>query len=77
MPLELDGDRAVLTAFVGIEEIDPLLAWLGTTPAPSMDLARCEHLHTAVLQALLAAGARVAASPADPFLASLLEMIDR
>ena len=68
MPLKLEGDTAVLTGAITVEDAEPLAAWLRDTPEPAVDLSDCTHLHAAALQALLAARATVAAEPADPFL---------
>ena len=72
MPLQLGDGTAVLTGIITIEETEPLAAWLrahGTVRPPArVDLGGCLHLHTAVLQALLAAKVQVSVPPADPFL---------
>ena len=68
MPVEFDGTTAVLSARVTVEEAEPLAAWLRETTAARVDLSACEHLHTAALQALLAARAVVTQPPSDAFL---------
>ncbi|WP_432574009.1 hypothetical protein [Kineococcus sp. SYSU DK005] len=68
MPLHFAEGTAVLTGTVVVDEAEPLAAWLRATDAPVVDLAGCDHLHTAALQALLAAGVKVSAPPADAFL---------
>lgn len=72
MPLQLGDDTAVLTGIIAVEETEPLAAWLrahGTLRPPArVDLGGCLHLHTAVLQALLAAKVQVSVPPTDPFL---------
>ena len=68
MSLQLGSRTAVLEGVVTVDEAEPLAAWLRETSAPRVNLRRCTHLHTAVLQCLLAAGARVSVPPADPFL---------
>jgi hypothetical protein len=70
MPLELGERTAVLSGAVSVDEAEPLAEWLRRTPSPAVDLARCVHLHTAALQALLAADVTVTVAPADGFLAS-------
>ncbi|WP_337062926.1 hypothetical protein [Kineococcus sp. G2] len=68
MPLHFAEGTAVLTGTVVVDEAEPLAAWLRAADGPAVDLAGCEHLHTAALQALLAARVKVAAAPADDFL---------
>jgi hypothetical protein len=69
MALNLGKHTAVLADVVSVEEAEPLAQWLRETPSPAVDLAGCTHLHTAALQALLAADATMTAAPTDDFLA--------
>ena len=68
MPIHLGERTATLSGTISVEEVEPLIAWLGETRRPAVNLRRCTHLHTAILQALLAARVQVSAPPADPFL---------
>lgn len=68
MPMHLGKRTATLTGPISVEDVEPLIAWLGDTRRPAVNLRRCTHLHTAILQALLAARVQVSAPPADPFL---------
>lgn len=70
MALDLSGPAAVLSGRVTVEEAEPLARWLRETSDPHVDLAACDHLHTAALQALCAARATVTAVPEDAFLAA-------
>jgi hypothetical protein len=70
MPLSLAKTTARLTGAVGVEEAGQLADWLRATPGASVNLAGCEHLHTAALQALLAARPRVSRPATDAFLAT-------
>ena len=64
-------DKVVeLVGAVTVEDAEPLTAWLREHPRGRVGLRRCTSLHTAALQALLASGARVVGTPADPFLAT-------
>jgi hypothetical protein len=69
MPLKLGKRSVALVDHVTIDEVEPLAQWLRDVAQPSVNLRACTHLHTAALQALLAARVRVSAAPADPFLA--------
>lgn len=72
MPLQFGSRTAILSGVVTIDDTESLATWLRTcgsarTPA-RVDLAAATHLHTAVLQAMMAARVQVSASPTDPFL---------
>ena len=70
MPLELHENRATLTGVVTIDDVEPLAAWLRATPKAKVSLRDCSHLHTGAFQALLFFRPKVAAAPADAFLAA-------
>jgi hypothetical protein len=57
-----------LRGVCGVEEAEALLDWLQAHPKGRVNLQACEHLHTALLQVLLAARPPVSESPADVFL---------
>lgn len=69
MPLSLAESVATLSGAVTVDEAEPLARWLRETPRPRVRLARCTHLHTAALQALMAARPDVLSTPSEPFLA--------
>ncbi|WP_207462063.1 hypothetical protein [Azospirillum sp. SYSU D00513] len=68
MPIRYEQGRAVFDAACTVEEAVPLTEWLEATPGSAVDLSRCTALHTALLQALLAANATLAVEPEDAFL---------
>lgn len=72
MPILTDSDRATLSGRCRAEEAETLLDWGLRHPDGSLDLGECLHLHSAVLQTLLALGRPVAVPPADPWIATLL-----
>ena len=69
MPVIVGRGVATLSGVVGVEDAEPLAQWLRDTARPRVRLADCAHLHTAALQALLAARPVVSSVPTDPFLA--------
>jgi hypothetical protein len=69
VPVTLSSDVATLTGVVRVDDAEPLAQWLRETAQPKVELAGCTHLHTAALQALLAARPAVVSTPAEPFLA--------
>jgi hypothetical protein len=72
MPILFSDTLATFEGRCTVEEADALLDWLRRRPEPVFDLAACDALHAALLQLLLAAGAVLAAPPADPVLAECL-----
>ncbi len=63
---------AALEGHLGAEDAEGLLAWLRAQATPQVHLGRCESLHTALLQTLLALAPRIKAPPADPWLCQVL-----
>ncbi len=64
--------HAALEGVVTVEDAEGLLQWLRAQATPAVHLGRCEHLHAAALQVLLALRPRVVAVPADRWLAAAL-----
>ena len=50
-------------------EILSSIEFLKGSAVPEVDLSACTHLHTALLQLLLAARPKLASPPADPMIA--------
>jgi hypothetical protein len=67
--------HAALEGIVGVDDAEALTQWLLKQRAPAVHLGRCEHLHGAVLQVLLALQPRLVAAPPDALLASLLARV--
>jgi hypothetical protein len=65
--------HAALEGHVAVEDAETLAQWLRAQAAPAVHLGKCEQVHGAVLQVLLALRPRVTAAPADPWLAALLK----
>lgn len=63
---------AALEGHLGAEEAEGLLDWLRGQTRPQVHLGRCETLHAALLQTLLALRPRIKAGPADPWLCQAL-----
>jgi hypothetical protein len=68
MPLHIADDIVTLVGVVTVEEAEPLATWLREHPGGGVHLGACTHLHTAALQALLAARPPIDTAPADDFL---------
>jgi hypothetical protein len=69
MPLVFTETQVRFEAVCTVEDALPLLEYLKANAAPEVDLSACTHLHTALLQLLLAVRPRLASPPADPTLA--------
>jgi hypothetical protein len=63
---------AALEGNVAVDDAEALAQWLLKQPSPAVNLGKCEHVHAAVLQVLLALRPRVTAVPADARLAAVL-----
>lgn len=72
MPIRYLKKHAALEAVVTVEDAEALTQWLQQQVAPAVHLGKCEHVHGAVLQVLLALKPRLCAPPADPWLAAVL-----
>jgi hypothetical protein len=59
-----------LSGRCGAEEAEVLQQHLLAVPESTVEWTDCEHLHTAVLQVLLAGGARMRGTPKNTFLAT-------
>lgn len=75
MPIELGDDRAVLSGVCAVEEAESLLAWVLQHPGAPVETADCEHLHTAILQVLMACRPPFASLPEGGPLRQILESI--
>ncbi len=65
--------HAALEGHVPVDDAEALAQWLGSHAAPAVHLGKCEHVHAAVLQVLLALKPRVVAPPPDALLAAVLD----
>jgi hypothetical protein len=51
-----DTGIVILEGACGVEDAEPLLQLLQVNPAPAVDWTTSSHLHTAVVQVILASG---------------------
>lgn len=65
MGLACDKKSARLSEVISVEDAETLLEWLLKHPKGSVDLGHCTHLHTAVMQVLMAARPKISVWPAD------------
>lgn len=72
MPVVTGPNGAALSGICGVAEAETLLVWLLDHPMMQIDLTACQHVHTAVLQVLLALRPSITGQPADPGLAAWL-----
>ncbi|CAK0767440.1 conserved hypothetical protein [Gammaproteobacteria bacterium] len=69
MPIQFRKNLAVLDDLCTVEEAEGLLQWLQSHTKAKVNLKDCKHLHTAVLQVLMAVHPPITAWPEDPDLA--------
>jgi hypothetical protein len=67
--------HAALEGIVGVDDAETLTQWLLQQAAPAVHLGKCEHLHGAVLQVLLALQPKLVAGPPDALLAAALTRV--
>jgi hypothetical protein len=75
MTVAVQQDCVVLTGNCGTDDVEPLLAALTDGGHTTVDLTDTEHLHTAVLQVLLAFRPNAVGSPGDTFVRSWLKQV--
>lgn len=67
MGIRFEDNLAVLEDFCTVAEAEGLLEWLLVHPHGEVDMSACRHIHSAILQVLLAAG-RMMLPPHEDFL---------
>ncbi len=68
MSAHLDGHVIRLEGQCRVEDAEPLLGWLQADRSRVVDLTDTEHLHTAVLQILMALKPSIHGTAKDPFI---------
>lgn len=68
MPIRYDKSVAHFDGACLPDEALELIEWLRGCKAPKVDLRACSHLHTALLQVLLAARPQIVAPPENAVL---------
>jgi hypothetical protein len=63
---------ASLEGVISVDDAQSLLDWLKSQPEPAVKLGKCQHVHAAVLQVLLALHPKVIGDIGDPWLAGVL-----
>ena len=72
MPIRYLKKHAAFDGVVTVEDAEDLTRWLQQQAAPAVHLGKCDHVHGAVLQVLLALQPKLCAPPADPWLSAVL-----
>jgi hypothetical protein len=73
MPVRYLKKHAALEGHVSVEDAEALAQWLRGHPNPAVHLGKCEQVHAAVLQVLLALRPKLLAPPAHGWLAAALQ----
>ncbi len=66
MPIKYKNKVAIFKDFIGIEEAEKLLDWIRENKDGHINLAGCTHIHTSILQILMASGIPIKEWPAQP-----------
>lgn len=66
------GPVILLEGVCRVEDAEILAALLQRKPGSTVDFTRCQELHTAVVQAILAFGPPMTGTSTEPFLRDLL-----
>lgn len=72
MPIRYLKKHAAFDGVVTVEDAEDLTQWLRRQTVPAVHLGKCEHVHGAVLQVLLALKPSLCVPPVDPWLAAVL-----
>ncbi|PKU26612.1 hypothetical protein [Telmatospirillum siberiense] len=72
MPFTFTKNTVTAKETCTVEDALPLLEFLQSHPHAKINLGPCDHLHTAILQVLLAARPQITQMPGDPPLAHWL-----
>lgn len=72
MSIRIDGDTVYLEGDCGVEDAEALASALENGSARRVDLSPCRHLHSAVVQALLAFRPTLEGGSKDDFLTRLV-----
>lgn len=75
--LQTEGERVHLVGSCAVEEAESLASLLLADPALRIDVSRCETMHAAVAQVLLAFKPPISGAPPDTFLQDLVRQIAR
>ncbi len=72
MTIRYLNKHAALEGHVAADDAEALAQWLLQQREPAVHLGKCEDVHGAVLQVLLALHPRCKSPPADPLLRAVL-----
>ena len=73
MAITYQKNLAVFQDAIAVEEAEDLLEWFIKNPNNRLDLADCQHVHTANLQVMMTVNPTIAAWPKDANLCAWLE----
>jgi hypothetical protein len=73
MPIRYLKKYAALEGHVSAEDAETLQQWLNSQSSPAVNMGKCDQVHAAALQVLLALRPRLLSPPADPWLRNALE----
>ncbi len=65
MSIEYNGDTAVFKETAAVDEAETFLEWTTEHKDATVDLSECVHVHTAVLQVMMAAKPKIGKFPEE------------
>ena len=77
MPIACQDTAARVDGVCTVEEALDFAEWLRGNREVTVDLSTCSHLHSALLQCLMAFRPPMSAPPPDEFLAGCLDLLPR
>ena len=72
MAVKYARKSVTLQGNIAVEEAEELANWLKQNPLATVKIAKCTHLHAAVMQVLLALRPCLQGEPQDPWLRAAL-----
>ncbi|MBF0613099.1 MAG: hypothetical protein HQL55_18420 [Magnetococcales bacterium] len=75
MAIDYQDNQAIMSDVCTVEEADGFLAWLRDHPQAEVDMAACTHIHTAILQVVMALSPKIVAFPEQVFLSRVMQSL--
>lgn len=76
MAFQSNKKTATVAGVCSVEEAEPLMAWIVSHRGGRIDLSDCTHMHTSVLQVLMALRPTIWKYPASQGLSAVLRAAD-
>lgn len=74
MPVTPRKKSVALSGTCSAEEAETLLEWLTAHPKGTINIAKCDDMHSAIVQVLMATGRKIRGTPKNDELAAFLSV---